>query len=449
MGAVYLAEHMVIGRKVALKVLLGSVAANETAVARFEREAQAAARIGNDHILEIYDFGSLPDGSRYMVCEFLEGETLAARLEREGQLSPQAIVPIAHQLLEGLAAAHAAGVVHRDLKPENIFILRQKAGISDFVKIIDFGISKFQPLSASEGMQMTATGIVVGTPCYLSPEQARGSRDADNRSDLYAVGVIMYEAVTGQLPFSAQNVHDLLFKIVLENPQPLSTLAPHLDPAFARVIEIAMARDPENRFATAGAFAEALQDWASVNKVPLTGTVRITGTAPARSAESQLPTRALAPTPGTWADSKVSVAAFQSRSKPRTGLIAAGLGIGVLLAGAAFALLRGASQPSTAASAAPVASVSQKLPVPEPAASAAPAADLVVPPAPMGDPGALLAPPSATEASPKPSPLVATPAPRAIAPTRPKSQTAKPLAPPPSTGEPATAKAKQRHDYGY
>jgi eukaryotic-like serine/threonine-protein kinase len=164
MGAVYLAEHMIIGKRVALKVLLGSVAGNETAVARFEREAQAAGRIGNDHILEIFDFGSLSDGARYMVCEFLDGETLAARLTRETRLTPAALVPIARQLLSGLSAAHDAGVVHRDLKPENIFILRQKAGLADFVKIIDFGISKFQPLTAADGMQMTATGIVVGTP---------------------------------------------------------------------------------------------------------------------------------------------------------------------------------------------------------------------------------------------------------------------------------------------
>jgi eukaryotic-like serine/threonine-protein kinase len=364
MGAVYLAEHTVIGKRVAVKVLLGSVAENETAVTRFEREAQAAGRIGSDHILEIFDFGSLPDGARYMVCEYLEGETLATRLQREGRLTPQAMAPLARQLLSGLGAAHQAGVVHRDLKPENIFILKHKAGWNDFIKIIDFGISKFQPLSATEGgLQMTATGIVVGTPCYLSPEQARGSREADNRSDLYAVGVILYEAVTGQLPFNAQNVNDLLFKIVLESPVPVHQVAPDVDPTFVEIINTAMAREPDSRFQTAQAFIGALDSWGAERGLRITGPVSLRSdsganpAAAARTSDAHLgrggSAPSLSPTPGTWADSHVSVSAFQPRPRSKAlPVIGALLGV-ALVGGGAFAFFRGDGDKVTGAGGGP------------------------------------------------------------------------------------------------
>jgi len=163
MGAVYEGENTRIQRRVAIKVLHPSYTQNEDVMARFQREAQAAGRIGNDHILEVLDLGSLPDGSHFMVLEFLDGEPLSARIQRVGRMQPHEVAPLARQMLKGLAAAHAAGIVHRDLKPDNIFILKEKAGTPDFVKIIDFGISKFQPLSG-DGMKMTRTGAVMGTP---------------------------------------------------------------------------------------------------------------------------------------------------------------------------------------------------------------------------------------------------------------------------------------------
>jgi len=465
MGAVYLAEHMVIGRKVAVKVLLGSVAGNETAVARFEREAQAAGRIGNDHILEVFDFGSLPDGSRYMVCEFLDGETLAARLTRQGRIPPEALLPIARQLLSGLAAAHQAGVVHRDLKPENVFILRHKAGLADFVKIIDFGISKFQPLSTGEGMQMTATGIVVGTPCYLSPEQARGSRDADNRSDLYAVGVILYECVTGQLPFNAENVNDLLFKIVLESPIPLRDAAPDVDPGFAQLVEIAMARDPDKRFQSAASFMAALDAWATERGIA-TASVGSAGGRPVSSSgilptsDVKLPsgaTRSLAPTPGTWADSQVSVSAFQPRRRrllvPIVGAI-----VGVLGVGLAFAFLRdnGADHPSpTVASSAPSPSVGASgtasppaIATVAPVETSEPSPDFKVPPVSSEAVHALLDPPTDPNiARQRPKPGFVQRRPQTASTAKKQAEEAPP--PPPPPPPPPAGTSKRRHDYGY
>jgi eukaryotic-like serine/threonine-protein kinase len=262
MGAVYEGENTRIRRRVAIKTLHGSVSSRADVVQRFEREAQAAGRIGSDHIVEVLDMGDLPDGTRFMVMEFLEGVTLGERIVKRGRIPPRELVPILTQMLEGLSAAHAASIIHRDLKPANVFLLTQKGGQSDFVKILDFGVSKFSALNAEE-MSMTRTGAVVGTPYYMSPEQAKGARSLDARSDLYAVGVILYEAITGQVPFNAETFNELIFKIALESPPPPEQFVPNLDPAFSAIVRRAMARDVGERFQSADELKEALLAWAA------------------------------------------------------------------------------------------------------------------------------------------------------------------------------------------
>ena len=350
MGAVYEGENVLIRRRVAIKILHAGSTGNADAIRRFEREAQAAGEIGNDHILEVLDLGSLPNGDRYLVMEYLDGETLAARIERHGRLTPLQIAPIARQFLTALVSAHAAGIIHRDLKPENIFILRSKAGRADFVKLIDFGISKFSRPFVEGEQRMTRADAVLGTPCYMSPEQARGARETDVRSDIYSCGVILYESVTGRLPFEGDSFNDLMFKIALSDaPSPL-TFVPSLDTDFAALINRAIARDPEARFATAQAFAEALDEW--MRKNALTETLALPRPSDAFPARIDVMQRSptLSPTVAieslslersslaeSWAhDNGKSTSNAKKRRVPR---IAAASAIGLIAVGLAIALM--------------------------------------------------------------------------------------------------------------
>ncbi len=260
MGAVYEGENVRIHRRVAIKTLHGGVASKADTITRFEREAQAAGRIGSEHIVEVLDMGELDDGTRFMVMEFLEGVTLSQRIRSKGRLSPDEACTFLVELLEGLAGAHQAGIIHRDLKPANVFLLHSKSGQADFVKILDFGVSKFSLLGGEE-MSMTSTGAVLGTPFYMSPEQAKGSASIDHRSDLYTVGVIAYECVTGQVPYAAETFNELLFKIVLESPPPAESFVPDLDPGFAAILRKAMAREPGDRYQTAEELSRTFQEF--------------------------------------------------------------------------------------------------------------------------------------------------------------------------------------------
>jgi serine/threonine-protein kinase len=259
MGAVFEGENVRIKRRVAIKVLHSAIASDPAVARRFQQEAQAAGHIGNEHIIEVLDLGELPNGDHFMVMEYLDGEPLSGRIKRLGRLSPEQAVPLFKQILAGLGAAHDAGILHRDLKPDNIFILNEKGGQQDFVKIIDFGISKFQPLAGE--LKMTRTGTIMGTPYYMSPEQASGAREMNVQSDIYAIGVILYEALSGAVPFDAPTFNQLMFRIVLSEAAPIEGVVPDINPAFATIVKKAMAREQAHRFASCHEFRAALEAW--------------------------------------------------------------------------------------------------------------------------------------------------------------------------------------------
>ena len=222
MGTVFEAEHIALGRSVAVKVLHATQATKKDAVRRFQQEARAAGAIGHPNICGVIDLGTLDDGSPYLVMERLVGETLADRVAAEGGLPFEDVIDILIQVLSGLVAAHEKGIVHRDIKPENIF-LTQRVGCPPLVKLLDFGVSKMTGGRAGairpEDLALTRTGMVMGTPYYMAPEQARGERDLDARVDLYACGVILYEALTGRRPFTAANYNALLMQILTATPR--------------------------------------------------------------------------------------------------------------------------------------------------------------------------------------------------------------------------------------
>src|SRR5579859_4054843 len=261
MGTVYEAEHIAIGRAVAVKVLHPNQARKKDAVKRFHQEARSAGAIGHPNICEVYDLGTLDDGSPYLVMEKLVGETLADRIAFEGGLPFDDVIDTLVQVLSGLVAAHEKGIVHRDIKPENVFLTR-RVGCPPLCKLLDFGVSKVIGSligGKEEDLDLTRTGMVMGTPYYMSPEQARGDRNLDARVDLYACGVILYEALTGRRPFTAANYNALLLQILSAKPKPARDLRPALPGGFDAVLDKAMARNRDDRYRNATEFQRELQ----------------------------------------------------------------------------------------------------------------------------------------------------------------------------------------------
>jgi serine/threonine-protein kinase len=401
MGQVYEAAHVNINKRFAIKLLRPEIVANPEAVARFRQEAWSASSIGHVNIVGIDDFANLPDGSVYLAMEFLQGRSLSERMKAEPPLEAGEALDIFVQVCSGLAAAHEKGIVHRDMKPENIFLV-EKPGRLPAVKILDFGIAK---VSGSDGAtSLTRTGAIFGTPFYMSPEQALG-KSIDFRSDLYSVGVIMYEVFTGRVPFEAESFMGILTKHVTSQPLPPTEIAPErqIAPEIEAAILRCMAKEPADRFASMdelgshlGSIGLAYGLTLSSHTPPL-GIQRVgtqarmdaTGrpisqqfvrTPSGLRAQPVAPPGAIASAPmDAVAPSPSEIADLRPRSRGVGRLIAVLAVVGLLVGGAAFVLTRPAPTPpppAPAPVAAPVpapAPVAAPVPVPVPAPAPAPA----------------------------------------------------------------------------
>jgi serine/threonine-protein kinase len=255
MSSVYLGEHVLFGKRVAIKVLHDEYSRDARIVARFVDEARAAARMQHPGIVEIHDFGRHHDGRAYLIMELLHGESLAQRLRRAGPLPEPVVIEVIRQAASALASAHEAGVIHRDLKPGNLFLVRdghKPWGLG--VKVLDFGVAR---LADVKRVRLTLSGAVVGTPTYMAPEQCRDAREADHRADVYALGCIAFEMATGRPPFDAKGVGELMQMHNYTAP-PLQLLEGALSAPVAQVVEAALVKARDERLQSMSAMVTAL-----------------------------------------------------------------------------------------------------------------------------------------------------------------------------------------------
>jgi eukaryotic-like serine/threonine-protein kinase len=257
MGAVFLGEHTLLGRKAAIKVLLPSLSANESIVRRFFNEARAVTQISDPGIVQVFDFGHHTDGSAFLVMELLEGESMTTRLRRIKRFSVADCVRLMRMTCTSLAAAHAKGIVHRDLKPDNIFIVGDPAVTGgERPKILDFGIAKLS--GDVPDMHKTRTGALIGTPVYMSPEQCRGAGEIDQRSDIYSIGCVMFRLLAGRPPFEGEGSGDVIAAHLREPAPFAAAFAPDLPDMIDLILQRCLQKDPAQRFQSMTELAQAL-----------------------------------------------------------------------------------------------------------------------------------------------------------------------------------------------
>ncbi len=360
MGAVYEGDHVELGKRVAIKFLLERYDDDPEAVARFRREARIASQIGQANIVDVTDVGTDDTGRSFIVMELLSGMTLGEVLQRGGPMPPERAVAVIRQVLAGLGAAHDKGIVHRDMKPENVFVENRGDDGQDRIKIVDFGISKLIAANESK-IRLTATGAVIGTPVYMAPEQAMGLVEVDQRVDLYAVGVMLFEMLAGRPPFQGTNYAALVSQHLHVAPPSLAALRPDVPRAVVEAVARALAKEPGDRFASAAEMARAL---------PHPASLRVDGGATLGPHTAPAPLAIPLPTRATLAGSG------------RGRWIALGLAVGALaIGGAVIAVTSGGATPedTPAPSPAPV-----RAPPPAPTVTPAPVSTLEVVTQPAG-----------------------------------------------------------------
>jgi serine/threonine-protein kinase len=258
MGVVFRAEHPVIARRAALKAIHPDVALSPEVISRFVNEAKVISQIGHENIVDVTDFGRTPEGEFYFIMEYLSGESLAEAIHRGGAMPPARALAIAAQIAGALDASHARGVIHRDLKPENVFLV-PRAGTRDFVKVLDFGLAKLTSGDA-ESARPEHGGTIMGTPYYMAPEQCEGRSEIDGRADVYALGCILFELLTGMVPFGGESSGEILVKQVTMRPPAARGLVGGLPEALDAILHRALAKDPADRFPSMAAFRAAMLD---------------------------------------------------------------------------------------------------------------------------------------------------------------------------------------------
>ena len=489
MGNVVRASHLYLHQSVAIKILLPQMSESASTVQRFLREAQATVKLKSEHSARVIDVGTTPDGEPFMVMEFLDGNDLHQILRHHGAQPPSIVVDLMLQACEGIAEAHALGIIHRDIKPSNFFVTRRPDG-SMLLKILDFGISK-TPVGYDE---LTHTQTILGTPAYMAPEQMKSGRAADPRSDVWSIGVVMYQLITGRTPFAGESYAELVLKVGLEPPEPIAIPLP---PGLPEVILRCLEKDPNLRHQNVGELARLIAPFATDPIAAAHAAGRVARTLQQRSMpvgmldaslgggglSTPIPLSPAQLTPRSWPLSQatsLSQGAGQVSVGPRGGrgwLIGGILGLCVLAGVGGYAvsqLSKGELQPAADVPATKVSAPADPLPAataaPAPATTVAPAPATTVAPAPAATiapapaatiapttttppghpaaasepavvapaPTAKPAPTPATAAKPVPGPAVATPAPAAAA------TTAKPS---PAATKPATPSAPVASDH--
>jgi serine/threonine-protein kinase len=417
MGVVVAARHLQLDQRVALKFLRPEAMQSAEAVERFQREARSAVRLRSEHVAKVTDVGTLDTGAPYMVMEYLEGADLSRVVHATGSITIEEGVHFVLQACEAIAEAHSLGIIHRDLKPQNLFVTRRVDG-KPLIKVLDFGISK--TLDTQAGLSLTRTSSIMGSPLYMSPEQMRSSKNVDQRSDIWALGVILYELLTGRVPFEAEAIPELCLKVVQDPVEPPRQLRPDVSEGLNAVVVKCLEKEPNHRFSNVAELAAALEPYSEAargSSERIAATLNVPSRPPmvSISAISSSSNPKIKTGDTAWGTTQ----ALEARKK-RMPFIAGGVAVGIVaIAGIAFALKSGPKPDATQTT----------QPQPTDSATVAAPTQTIEKIAPAQTETAVVAPSTATTAEPAPTHVATHTAPHASASAKPNATSTSHAAP--------------------